>query len=72
MSFTANTRLRATRSKARVTHFPKALARANRAANKAHKVLSPPRDMQLSILQRILEVSWDRRKNALETTGKTG
>jgi hypothetical protein len=56
----------------RVTHLSKALAGGNRAANKAHIVLSPPRDMQLPMLQRIVEVLRERRHTALETTGNTG
>jgi hypothetical protein len=50
----------------------KALGRANRAVNKANKVLSPPRDLQLPILQRILEVLRERQQTALETTGNMG
>jgi hypothetical protein len=56
----------------RVPRLMKALARAKRAANKANKVLSPPRVMQLPILQRLVEVLRERRQTALETTGNTG
>jgi hypothetical protein len=72
MAFTANTRPRTTISKVCVTRLSKALARANIAANKANKVLSPPKDMRLPILQRIVEVLRERRQMALETTGNTG
>jgi hypothetical protein len=72
MAFTANTRQRAARSKLCVTRLSKALARANRAANKANKVLSPPREMQLPILQIIVELLRERRQTALEMTGNAG
>jgi hypothetical protein len=72
MAFTANTRPRAAISKVRVTRLSKVRERANRAANKANKVLSPPRDMHLIILQIIVEVLRERRQTALETTGNTG
>jgi hypothetical protein len=55
MAFTANTRRRAACSKVSVYRLSKALARANRAANKVNKVLSPPRDKELPILQRSVE-----------------
>jgi hypothetical protein len=56
----------------RVTHSSKALATAKRAAVKAAKLPAPARDMQLSILQRIVEVVRESRERMLETTGNTG
>jgi hypothetical protein len=55
-----------------VAHLTNAFARAKRTENKANKVLSPPREMQLPILKRIVEVLRERRQTALETTGNTG
>jgi hypothetical protein len=50
----------------------KVIVKAKRADNKANKVISPPRDMQLPILQRTVEVLRERRQTALETTDNTG
>jgi hypothetical protein len=72
MAFTANTHPRSARSMLRVSRSSKALATAKRAAVKADKVPAPPRDMQLPILQRIVEVLRERRERILETTGNTG
>jgi hypothetical protein len=50
----------------------KVLATAKRADVQAAKVPTPSRDMRLPILQRIVEVFWERQEIMLETMGNTG
>jgi hypothetical protein len=72
MAFTAISFPRVASSIARMTCSSKALASANRAANKAAKIHPPSRDVQITILQRIVEVLRERREKVLEMTGSMG